>query len=588
MAVVTAFLEHSRPRPRSTRLTIVARDPSVLAPDPRTPDHEILRAIVDVPASRLDVGPRGPRFFVVDFDASREVLEPGADLAPNPEPAPGWGYVDAFDGVPDQVLLDHPAFRAQNVYAIAARTLATFEAALGRPVPWAFPNSQLNLVPAAFAEANAFYSREDQALFFGYFDAPKNTLVRTSLAHDIVAHETTHAILDGLRRRFDVPGMPDQAGFHEGFADVVALLSILATTESIAQLLGTSDADTLSADELTVEALRGSVLFTIGRQFGDALHHTRGGGLRRSVLLPPTRDWLRPGARDWQEPHRRGEVFAAMIMQAFLGVWVARLAPIRGPRIDRGRVAEEGARAASHLLGMCIRAIDYCPPVDFDYADFLAALIASDVEVAPEDPLCYRTAVADAFGRFGLVAPRMKSARIKVKEWPSYRNFSYAALRSDPDEAFRFVWENVALLSVDPRFYLNIENVRPSVRIGPRGFVVAETVVDYVQELILSVAEFNAICALEAPRFAAPPNIPPKTQLKLWGGGTIIFDEFGALKYQHAKPLADWKRQAARLAYLVDRGWWDTKGRIGFAYGDSLGERFIALHTSGDDPNETW
>jgi hypothetical protein len=584
MAVVTAFLEHSRARPRITRLTILARDPNVL--DPAT--GELLRAVVDVPASRLDLGPRGPRFFVVDFDASTRTLAPPTDLAPNPQPALGWGYVDAFKDQPDSVLLTHPAFRAQNVYAIASRTLAIFEAALGRPVPWAFPNSQLNLVPAAFAEANAYYSRDDQALYFGYFDTPNNTMVRTSLAHDIVAHETTHAILDGLRRRFDVPGMPDQAGFHEGFADVVALLSILALPDSIRQLLGRPGLGTLSEDEVSEQALRNSVLFTIGQQFGDAIHHTRGGGLRRSVLLGPTREWLDPRKRDWQEPHRRGEIFAAMIMQTFLGIWTARLAPILGPRIDRGRVAEEGARAAQHLLEMCIRAIDYCPPVDFDYPDFLAALLASDQEVSPEDPLGYRQAVTAAFAAFGLRAPRLKTARIKVKEWPSYRSFSYAALRSDPDEAFRFVWENVGLLSVDSRFYLNIENVRPSVRIGPRGFVVAETVVDYVQELILSAAEFNAICSVEKPGVAAPASIPLSTQLKLWGGGTIIFDEFGALKYQHSKPLADWKRQAARLSYLVDRGWWDTKGRIGFSYGDSLGERFVALHASGDDPNETW
>jgi hypothetical protein len=584
MAVVTEFLVHSRPRPRVVKLTILARDPSVV--DRRT--GEMLRACVEVPASRLAPGPRGPRFFVIDFDSSNEVLQPPADLAPDPEPAAGWGFVDAFDAKPDSVLLGDPAFRAQNVYAIAARTLSMFESALGRPVPWAFPNSQLNLVPAAFAEANAFYSREDQALYFGYFATANNDLVMTSLAQDIVAHETTHAILDGLRRRFDVPGMPDQAGFHEGFADVVALLSILAVPESISNLIGTVDAGPLPAADLSADALRGSVLFTIGQQFGDALHRTRGGGLRRSVALRPTKAWRNPRRRDWQEPHRRGEVFAAVIMQAFLGVWTARLAPILAPAVDRGRVAEEGARAATHLLEMCIRAIDYCPPVDFDYADFLGALLASDREVSPDDPLRYRAAVTAAFASFGIRPPRPHAVRIKLKEWPSYRSFSYAALRSDPDEAFRFVWENVGLLKVDPRFYLNIENVRPSVRIGPRGFVVAETVVDYVQELILTAAEFDEICDREAPATKAPVSVPPSTQLKLWGGGTIIFDEFGALKYQHAKPLADWRRQAARLAYLVDRGWWDTKGRIGFSYGDSLGERFAALHTSGDDPNETW
>src|SRR6185503_19661499 len=69
------------------------------------------------------------------------------------------------------------------------------------------------------------------SISFGFFPAaetaagniPPRSLVFTCLSHDIIVHEMTHALLDGLRSHFMLPTNPDVLAFHEAFADLVAI-----------------------------------------------------------------------------------------------------------------------------------------------------------------------------------------------------------------------------------------------------------------------------------------------------------------------------------------------------------------------------
>jgi hypothetical protein len=58
---------------------------------------------------------------------------------------------------------------------------------------------------------------------------------------------------------------------------------------------------------------------------------------------------------------------------------------------------------AGHCLEICIRALDYCPPVDITFGEYLRALITADRDLAPDDPLGYRVAFADAFRARGIM-----------------------------------------------------------------------------------------------------------------------------------------------------------------------------------------
>jgi hypothetical protein len=65
-------------------------------------------------------------------------------------------------------------------------------------------------------------------------------------------------------------------------------------------------------------------------------------------------------------------------------------------------ISAEAAKSASHVLEMCIRAIDYCPPVDVTFGDYLRAIITADTEFLPEDERGYRQAVLEAFRQRGI------------------------------------------------------------------------------------------------------------------------------------------------------------------------------------------
>jgi hypothetical protein len=564
--------------PNTQKFTIIAQDPSI-----KVGGH-ILTAEVDVPAEELLPGPCGYRVNVIDFDASTNTLFEPAVFRARAE----GGYEDPFsvgqtNGARrkshkryDRVLLEDPRFHAQNVYAIVMRTLARFEFALGRRVPWGCDGHQLHLAPHAFAEPNAFYSREDRGIFFGYFAGQDGKPVFTALSHDVVAHETTHAILDGLRARYLEPSSPDQAAFHEGFADIVALLSVFSLTGIVAAMLDHSAGHDSLIDQkhLTRESLRRSALLGLADEMGSEVSGIRGRALRRSVELEPGLPYA--NMPEFQEEHRRGELLVAAIMNAFLDIWLERLAKIgfivNGKR-DRSVVVEEGARVAAHLLTMAIRAIDYCPPTDLTFSDYLSALLTIDQEVVPDDSKYrYREALLKNFAEFGIspaAGADVDGTWRRCDQELVYSRTHFDSMLRDKEEVFRFLWENRKPLNVDESGYVEVHSVRPCVRIGPDGFALRETVAEYIQILTLEARE------LETELGIVPPSeIPGWRRLRIFGGGALIFDEYGQLKYQIANHLArtpdDKQRQTRRLHHLCDSGFFDRPV--------DPGSRFAALH----------
>jgi hypothetical protein len=549
-------------------------------------DGDILTARIAVPWEDLEPGPVGPRVHVVDYDAATQTLYEPAGVVPGDFAAPSG----------DKEILEDPSFHALNAYALVMRTLGRFEQALGRRVSWGFFAPQLKVVPHAFDEMNAFYSREAQSLLFGYYTKDDGRRTFMCLSHDIVVHEATHALLDGLRFRFMRPSSPDQAAFHEAFADIVALLSVFALQDVIVYLVGRdgkAEGGRLGRKHATAEALRKSVLFGLADEMESESGGARVNALRRSVEIKPDPQILHPSNHEFQEEHRRGEVLVAAVMRAFVDVWSRRLeslGTIEDEYLSLERVAEEGATVADILLTMAIRALDYTPPVHLRFGDYLSAMLTADHEVRADDSRYdLRQSLLHWFGEFG-IKPRSdtedgvwKPPEVKV----GHEGVRFGNLQTDPVEMFRLVWSNREGLRLDPSAFTRVASLRPCVRTSPDdGMVLRETVAECIQ--------YVKVPAAQLPEYGLrpPEGMPPEFDVYLEGGSTLILDEYGNLKYEIDNRLPGPDRPAESLATAQDRleHMWKHGA---FAQGASLGARLATLHRvrSGErDPDwaEVW
>ena len=194
------------PDPVHRKLRIFALDPSFAA---QYKSSEISDIIITVPWEKdLKPGPVGEYIEVVDADPASGCFYEPVDLN---DPR-----ILAQNGlVPSET---NPQFHQQMVYAVAMATIGHFEQALGRVALWSarrentpdgsFLSEQfvrrLRIYPHALRDRNAYYSPSKKALLFGYFPAgiddqnnTRDTVIFSALSHDIIAHETTHALLDG-------------------------------------------------------------------------------------------------------------------------------------------------------------------------------------------------------------------------------------------------------------------------------------------------------------------------------------------------------------------------------------------------------
>jgi hypothetical protein len=512
------------------------------------------------------------------------------------------------------------------VYAVARKTIEHFEQALGRRALWSSRHTLVNgryeeeyverlrIYPHALREANAYYSSAKKALLFGYFPAmstkysqemPGET-VFACLSHDIVAHETTHALIDGLHPRFMEPSNMDVLALHEALADVVALFQHFTYPGVLKNQIARTKGN------LQDQSFLGELAF----QFGQALGQY--GALRSAIgsIDPQTKKWTPklsdPG--DIQiaiEPHDRGAIFVAAVFDAFLTIYksriqdLLRLATAGTGILNPGdissdlvaRLAEEASKTAGHILSICIRALDYCPPVDTDFGDYLRALITADESLVTYDPQNYRLAIIDAFRRRGIYPHDVRNLSVESLLWHEPTEIEQEGFEllfhgpeglqklfprwnrgSDPEQVFHQTRECRRTLHhwfMDPGALaaaeaahmlmdkleknktdavyrdkdglpeLEVHSIRPARRVGPDGQTVTELVIEMTQR---RRGYFNA----EKQRKVESGELAPMEPDFIFRGGcTLLVDlETARVRYCIYKDLSSQNRIERMRKYL--------------------------------------
>ena len=425
------------------------------ASQPAKPSHRLLRgyafdpslatqlstALVSeityrVPWERLGRGPVGEYLEVVDYDPASDCFYAPVDLDD--------AAILAQNGITPSE--GNPQFHQQMVYAVAMTTIDHFERALGRKAFWAERweldrdadgrfVQQLRIYPHALREANAYYSREKLALLFGYFPATSDRtsglypggLVFTCLSHDVIAHETTHALLDGFHEHFLEETNHDVLAFHEAFADIVALFQHFTFPEALRHEIARTRGD-LTTSESLLSKLAGQFGLATGKR--GALRDAIGRWNRQENRWIPTEP--DPTVLDrTTEVHDRGAILVAAVFDAFLSIYrsrsrdLLRLASGGTGELPQGelhpdlvdRLAREASKAAGHVLDIAIRALDYCPPVDLTFGEYLRALITADIDLVPDDRHGYRVAFVEAFRRRGIYPDDVRTLSVESLRW---------------------------------------------------------------------------------------------------------------------------------------------------------------------------
>jgi len=562
-----------RPIPIQGIPQAVRRPLKIFASDPLLGRTFGNRAQIEVANENLQPGPIGPRVEVIDYDGARDCFYQAIDL--------NNAAVLMQNGL--EPSESDPRFHQQMVYAVAMRTIENFDRGLGHSMRLsgvgrrasAYP--RLRLFPHAFYGANAFYTRDLNAILFGYFLAdavnpgpnlPGQT-VFTCLSHDVIAHETTHALVDRLRPLFLEPSNEDVLAFHEGFADLVALFQRFSFPEVLRQHIQQTRSDIRTATPLV----------ELARQFGYATG--TGKALRSALDKPGTK--LTEGLL---EPHDRGAVLVAAVFEGFYNSYRGRIYDLI--RIATGgtgqlpsgdlhpdlvnRIAGEASRTAQRVLDMCIRAFDYLPPVDVTFGDFLRALVTADYELIPAES-DLRDAMIEAFRLRGIYPQGVTSLAQESLLWPAapaglppigagvvnlLQDLFFAAIQSfdtggwqsptsftlppsvSPEKQYQsaeeggeeyrldlntelatqlalYAQQNTAALGLDPERKTQVRGFHPVFRVAPNGRLLIELVAQFAQQDTGLKSELGGI--------------------PFRGGATLIASADGRVRYLISKPF---------------------------------------------------
>jgi len=518
---------------------VFIKDPAVALEDPTLGVQEI-----DVRLDmNLEAGPTSARVCVVDFNADTKTLRapvewdpkegrfktPGEEGTWLPDPPKVAKYIDNPKRVKDperyqrkyltfiEKTVRNPYFHQLNAWAVVLRVLEFYEGpqALGRPVPWGFDGNRLIIVPHAGYGENAYYDRHTKSLQFYYFGDHQNPSY-TCLSHDIIAHETGHAVLDGVRPMYIQSHSVQTLAFHEFIADLTAIL------------LAIHNKDIRRFVAQTSEGLHGAnVVADLAEEFG------------REVT---GRDYLRTAFNDKNMADVMDSLIPHTISQVLTGAMWDILVQIADSHLKKN---EEGRKvspaqalwwSADRFRRVALQPLDLCPPCDILFVDYAKALVRNDIITNPVDEQGYRSIMLNVFHERGLCDCDYQSDG-ELPEDCQFRevmdleriNFVYhdiGRISRSRTAAYYFLSDNRRQLHIPPHQDVHVVDLYDAIKFGAAAErLPREVVLEYNwQEMV-------------------PLTPTDKLDFGNWNGKNFYLDCGGTLVFDDRGNLLSWSRK---------------------------------------------
>lgn len=451
-------------------------------------------------------GPISKRVAILDFDPKSGNLVPGTKYIKGKK----IGWYEDHNGVNIRKYAPHDIYQSSfmqaSTFAAVLKTLDLFEKeeAMGRRLSWAFNAPQLFVIPRAGMQANAYYHRDTHSLQFFYFPSEKEPgkTIYSCLSRDIIAHETAHAIVDGIAPDLIDSATPQSLALHEALADIVAVLMAFTSNTLRLRVLEETDGSIKDLSQFT----------SIAEEFGHARGHRSG---LRNLLNESN---LNPGDREncvsRFEPHILSEVLSGALYRVMIKIHddlVAKYAKRKqyaskeNPSFSASGYAL--AKGAERFKRMVFRALDYLPPGCISFLDFGRAMIAVDEVAFPENHQM-RTWLRDEFERRHIATDKASLQLHHDYDLPVFQSIDIQTLYESDWVAYELV--------NDHRQFFGIPNDVPF-KVLPRLRVCKEyDYKRYVPECIFKVTWDQEE---ESPNY---PGIPKKRKITV--GSTLVLD----------------------------------------------------------------
>ena len=392
-------------------------------------------------------GPITENVAVLEFNPQTGELEPGARF--NKGKKRGW-----YENVQGQNLdkahgkaLYEPEFMQVSVFASVLRTIDLFTKSdtLGRPLAWAFEGSQIFVVPRAGEMYNAFYHRDSHSLQFFYAtNAQTGKTIYTCLSRDIVAHETGHAIIDGIAPDFMDAATPQSLAIHEAMADLTAMLMAFSSHNLRIFIL--------KKGKGSIKIKGPNPFISIAEEFGAERGHKHGlRTLDNEATLDP-KDGENYVGRT--EPHTLSLVLSGALFNVMYQIHEdlkpqiaedPKYANKKDPIFSASGFALH--KGAERFKRMTFRALDYMPPGEASFEDFGRAIIAVD-QVAYSDDLKMRNWICEEFLRRHIVRDRSTLEKPREIVCPELEKMDISSLVQSDWVAYEFANANRDLLGI--------------------------------------------------------------------------------------------------------------------------------------------